>query len=153
MLDDAELIVIDDLRPHEREDRLIDGQIHDLTATTIVSTGFERGERQKCASETGRGVCHGETRKQRGSIGETVGIRETRHGFGERAEARALAIRSSLTEARYAHEHEARIDRGEGIITEPPLLQRARPKILDDYIRALCEPPDDVHTQRRAEIG
>ncbi len=96
----------------------------------------QRGDDGEGAVEAGDHVGERERRQHRLAIGETGAGGKAAHRLDQRAETRQRRVRPGLAEAGDAHDDESGIFREQHIGAEPDLLERARPKILDQHVRA-----------------
>src|SRR5690606_39904327 len=62
LLHDAELVEVDDVRPEHREERLVDGEVHDLPAARALALA-QRRQRKARAGEAGGRAGERETRQ------------------------------------------------------------------------------------------
>ena len=73
---------------------------------------------------------------------------EAAHRFGERAEAGAVAIRTFLPEGRHAQHDQTRMFAQQVLGIQVPLLERARPEVLDHDVEG-SEPAAEEHLRGR----
>ncbi|ABA53072.1 hypothetical protein BURPS1710b_A1263 [Burkholderia pseudomallei 1710b] len=148
---DSRLVVARDLRAERGEHRLDDREIDDLAAPRALAR-LERRERRERGVQPRDRVGERKRRQQRRAARLARDGREPAHRLGERAEARPARIRAELPEARHAHQHEARVERRQHVVAEPPALQRAGTEVLDDDVRRRRELAKQPLTVRVPEV-
>ena len=143
-LDLAQLVVDQGLRAQQPEERLVDGQVHDLPGRGVDVAVPQREHRRERTEHRGHAVAESEGRQRGRAVGMAVDVSEPAHRFGDRAEAGAWTKRARLPVARAAHDDQSRVDRVQHVRTQPPTLERAWPEGLDEHVSVPDQLLDDL---------
>ena len=150
---DAEPVVLGHRALEQREGRLHQGDVHDLAEPAPEGvTPVERGEDTLGREHAGERVPEGYVHARRRLSGEAVDVADAAHGLGHRSEAGAACVRTGLPVAGDARQHDARVDLGEPVVAEVPLLERARPEVLRHHVGVLDEAEQQLLAAGNAQV-
>ena len=131
-------------RAHALEERLEQVDVDDLP-----DAGPQRDHRGERADQGGHLVGQRDGRQERPAVGLAVQRREPGHGLGDRGEPGPARVRSVLPEARDAQDDELGVAGEEDVGREAEPLERARPEVLDQDVRALDQLQQLLAARRR----
>ena len=116
---------------HHVEDRLIERHIHHLPAPVVVRAVIKRHQDPDHTVQRRQGVADADPRANRRLAGHPRDVPQTAHRLGDDAEPSQVSHRAGLAVARDAQHDQPRVELGQGLVIEPPLLQRAGAKVLN----------------------
>ena len=138
----ARPVVLRDDRLEHVEDRLVDGDVHELTGARFPAL-HQSEEDPERGVEAGQGVAEAQVGPHGSLPREAVQVAEPADALADRGIAGPLRIGAGLTVARYAGIDEAGIGLPERLRAEAPSLHRPGPEVLDHDVRALDETLDE----------
>ena len=127
-------------RLHERRHRLVDRHV-DLLAPAGAPGLGEGGQRPDHAEHGGEGVAQADAGARRRPVGAAGRVADAADGLADAAEPGLAGARAGLAEARDVDEHDRRVGLGQHVVAEPPLVEPARPEVLDHDVARRRQPP------------
>ena len=135
--------VLGDQRLHHAEHRLVERRVDHLTPTGVLP-GVQRDQR----ADAGEGGRQRVADRDAGARRRPVRLADHRpqpaHRLADRAVARPGRVRPVLAVARHPHHDQARVVGHQVLGRHPPLLEGARPEVLDDDVRGGDQPSGQV---------
>ena len=152
MADRTEGAVLRQQALHAVEHRLVERHVHHLPVPAVAIALAQGRQHADGAVKRGERIAdahahaHGHPPRLAGQVPQPA------HGFADHAEPRPIPVRAGLAVAGDAQHDQARIDRRQRLVSQPPALQRARAEVLDQHVRVPDQPAHDVLSFGAAKV-
>ena len=126
------------------EDRLVEGDVDDLSLATVGLTLLQRDQGADHPIQRRQRIAQAHPGPRRRPVGMSGQIAQAAHRLAGGAEPRPIAVGSGLSVSREANQDEAGIVARQLLVAETPLLQRPGTEILDDHVGTPRERANDL---------